>query len=167
MKNIKLVRIDFRLIHGQVVTKWKNLVSATQIIIVDDKLAKDEFLSDIYVMAAPPDVAVEVISQQAFIDNAQAGQYDDGKNNALVLFKSIQTLRNVIDNGVTFTEVQIGGLGGGVNRKSVTNGISVDRQDIDDLNAIHAKQVAIYFQVTPEEVRLTLDKAVAKVGSPL
>ncbi|MDQ4976588.1 PTS sugar transporter subunit IIB [Klebsiella pneumoniae] len=37
MNNIKLVRIDFRLIHGQVITKWRNIISATEIVIVDDK----------------------------------------------------------------------------------------------------------------------------------
>lgn len=165
MKNIKLVRIDFRLIHGQVVTKWKNIISAQKIIIVDDKLSKDEFLSDIYVMAAPPDVSVEVLAEETFINNVASGQYDDGKTNILLLFKSISTLRRVIDNGVPFSEVQIGGLGGGVNRKSVTNGISIDNQDFDDLRAIQAKNVSVYFQVTPEEVKLTLDKALAKVGS--
>lgn len=163
MKNIKLVRIDFRLIHGQVITKWRNIISANKIIIVDDKLSTDPFLSDIYVMAAPPDITVDVLSEVKFIENAQKNQYDDGKTNILVLFKSIGNLRKVIDKDIIFPEVQIGGLGGGVNRKSVVNGISIDKQDLDDLKAIQKKNIFVYFQVTPEEVKLTLDKALSKV----
>jgi len=165
MKNIKLVRVDFRLIHGQVVTKWRNIVAAKKIIIVDDKLSVDPFLSDIYVMAAPPDVSVDVLSQSAFIDNSQTGVYDDGKTNTLVLFKSINNLRKTVDAGIKFNEVQIGGLGGGVNRKPVVNGISIDNQDLDDLKVIQENNISVYFQVTPEEAKLTLDKALAKIGS--
>ena len=36
MEGIKLVRIDFRLIHGQVITKWSNKISATRIVVVND-----------------------------------------------------------------------------------------------------------------------------------
>lgn len=50
MEGIKLVRIDFRLIHGQVITKWSNKISATRIVVVNDALSKDEFMADIYVM---------------------------------------------------------------------------------------------------------------------
>lgn len=62
MEGIKLVRIDFRLIHGQVITKWSNKISATRIVVVNDALSKDEFMADIYVMAAPPGMTVDVIS---------------------------------------------------------------------------------------------------------
>lgn len=40
MEGIKLVRIDFRLIHGQVITKWSNKISATRIVVVNDALSK-------------------------------------------------------------------------------------------------------------------------------
>ncbi len=164
MQNIKLVRVDFRLIHGQVITKWRNIISATEIIIVDDKLSKDHFLSDIYVMAAPPGIKVHVLSEDDFFNKANQDVYADGKENALILFKSIANVRNTIERGIHFPEIQIGGLGGGVNRRSVVNGISIDNQDLDDLKYIQSKDVSIYFQVTPEEVKLTLEKAIAKLG---
>ena len=56
MADINLVRIDFRLIHGQVVTKWVKQANANRIIIVNDMLAKDEFLASVYKMAAPSNV---------------------------------------------------------------------------------------------------------------
>jgi D-glucosaminate-specific PTS system IIB component len=60
MANIKLTRVDFRLIHGQVITKWCNQVSANRIVIIDDALYNDSFMRSIYEMAAPPNIAVEV-----------------------------------------------------------------------------------------------------------
>ena len=43
---ISLVRIDDRLIHGQVVTQWVSRVKANKIIVVDDGVAKDPFYDD-------------------------------------------------------------------------------------------------------------------------
>ncbi|QIQ21697.1 PTS sugar transporter subunit IIB [Zophobihabitans entericus] len=164
MKNIKLVRVDFRLIHGQVITKWKNIIAANQIIIVDDKLAKDPFLSDIYVMAAPPDVAVHVLPEDDFVAKVQQGTFDDGSSNVLILFKSIGNVRRIVEKGVPFSELQIGGLGGGENRKTVVTGVSIDTNDLEDLKFMQSKNVNVHFQVTPEEAKVGLDKAISKLG---
>ena len=39
---IKLVRLDYRLLHGQVVFSWTGHVGAQRIIVVDDDAANDE-----------------------------------------------------------------------------------------------------------------------------
>ena len=124
MEGIKLVRIDFRLIHGQVITKWSNKISATRIVVVNDALSKDEFMADIYVMAAPPGMTVDVISIDDFVANANGGEYDKG--NVLVLFRGIEDCKSVVDKGIIFKQVQIGGLGSGNGRTSVVKGISID-----------------------------------------
>lgn len=45
---IGLIRVDSRLIHGQVITKWLNYSKANVIVVVDDELSKDSFMSEIY-----------------------------------------------------------------------------------------------------------------------
>lgn len=39
---IKLVRIDHRLLHGQVVFSWTKSLGISRIIVVDDETANDE-----------------------------------------------------------------------------------------------------------------------------
>ena len=58
MGNIVLTRVDSRLIHGQVMTKWVNQVQANKIVVVSDELAADEFMRSIYLMSAPTGVEV-------------------------------------------------------------------------------------------------------------
>lgn len=48
MAEIKLVRVDYRLIHGQVVARWLKVCPVRRIVLVDDVLGSDEFMSDIY-----------------------------------------------------------------------------------------------------------------------
>ena len=55
-------RIDYRLIHGQVITKWLKQCGANRIIIIDDTLSKDAFLGQVYKMAAPTGVQVDIVS---------------------------------------------------------------------------------------------------------
>ena len=44
---IVLVRIDDRLIHGQVMTSWLNYASANKIMIIDDEVANDAFMKSV------------------------------------------------------------------------------------------------------------------------
>ena len=50
MANIVLCRIDSRLIHGQVVTKWVGQSQANRIAVVSDELDADPFMKNIYLM---------------------------------------------------------------------------------------------------------------------
>ena len=161
MDGIKLVRVDFRLIHGQVITKWSNTISAKEIVVVNDQLFKDEYMAEIYIMAAPPGMKVNVLPVKDFVDKAGSGAYNSG--NVTVLFKNIKDARDVVDLGIQFKQVQIGGLGSGNGRTSVVKGISIDIEDVNNLTAIQESGAEVAFQVTPEEQKLSLDKAVKKV----
>jgi PTS system mannose-specific IIB component len=50
---LRLVRIDDRLIHGQVVAVWLRAIGAHRIVIVDDRTAADAFLKELSILAAP------------------------------------------------------------------------------------------------------------------
>lgn len=161
LEGVKLVRIDYRLIHGQVITKWRNTVSMNQIVVINDELANDDFMADIYAMAAPPGVEVKVVEKATFVADAKSGVYDSG--GTLVLFKSIADAAAVVAEGINFKQVQVGGLGSGDGRTPVVKGISVDAADIEQLSQIAATGAEVTFQVQPEEPCVTLEKAKAKV----
>ena len=40
---IKAVRVDHRLVHGQVAFTWTHYLAVSRIIVIDDKAANDEF----------------------------------------------------------------------------------------------------------------------------
>ena len=53
---IVLVRIDDRLIHGQVMTSWLNYTSANKIMIIDDEVANDAFMKSVLKTCVPANV---------------------------------------------------------------------------------------------------------------
>ena len=60
--NILLSRIDERLIHGQVMTRWITGLYITRIILIDDAIAKDDFMVDVLLLSAPVGVDVQVMT---------------------------------------------------------------------------------------------------------
>ena len=60
MENLKLTRIDFRLIHGQVMTRWVAKYEIESIVVIDDRSAKSPILKKILLGAAPAGVKVLV-----------------------------------------------------------------------------------------------------------
>jgi D-glucosaminate-specific PTS system IIB component len=144
-----------------VITKWSNTISVTRIIVVNDELASDEFMADVYRMAAPPMIDVDVIAIDQFVADAAAGAYATG--NVMVLFRGIDDALAVIQRGVALPHVQIGGLGSGGGKITVVKGIAIDMADADKLTAIQDAGAPVTFQVTPEEPRLDLQSAIRKV----
>lgn len=163
MAEIKLFRIDFRLIHGQVITKWIKQVPISRIVIVDDTLADDEFMADIYRMAAPPDIAVEVYSKSSAVEAWNKDKMGDG--NIMVLVRDVKTTLWLKQNGFGMDEVQVGGLGGSSGRVVVCPAITLDAQDAQDLAEIEKLGCKVYLHVLPAEPRMELGKALDKFNS--
>ncbi|QNN59869.1 PTS sugar transporter subunit IIB [Erysipelothrix inopinata] len=69
---IKWIRIDDRLIHGQVATSWLRHINAEQVICISDKAAANPVQVKVLQMAAP-DLKVHVFGVDKFISifNAQ------------------------------------------------------------------------------------------------
>ena len=86
MANIVLSRVDSRLIHGQVITKWIKQYPAKRIMIIDDELAKDSFMAEIYMMAAPTGIKVEIVSVESAGKKLQ-----ETDENVFILYKTIGT----------------------------------------------------------------------------
>ena len=68
MENVLLTRVDDRLIHGQVMTAWMKRLPAKEIMVIDNKIAKDEFMIkgfidqgiDVKIQVIPDDKVVNV-----------------------------------------------------------------------------------------------------------
>ncbi|MBP3039033.1 PTS sugar transporter subunit IIB [Bacillaceae bacterium Marseille-Q3522] len=161
MADIKLIRIDFRLIHGQVITRWLKQTNANRIIVIDNNLAKDPFMSQVYVMAAPPGVNVEMMSTDEAADSWKKNQLGNGK--ILILFKTVATALEASEKGIPLAKIQVGGLGAGPGRKVVFNQITLNQEDADKLKKLQEAGTEVIFQTVPEETPAGLDKILKKL----
>lgn len=160
MYNIKLVRLDFRLIHGQVIAKWFGQIMGNEIVIIDDDLSQDSFMASIYEMSAPVDSKVHVYSVEDAVKKVEDGTFASGK--VLVLFKNVDQVFKAVEKGFKIDELQIGGLGSAPGRINVYGPITLDDHDVSLLKKIADQGTNIYLQQVPEEAKMTFSKVLEK-----
>ncbi len=149
MASVALVRVDDRLIHGQVVVKWLRYLDADEIWIVDDQLSADGFLQSILRLAAPPGVRVEVAAAH---DSARlVARASEQGHHILLLVKSPQTALVLYEQGLRFGELNVGGLGAGPNTTRVYKSVSLSPAQLAWLRRLQEYGVRVYFQMVPEE----------------
>ncbi len=144
-----LVRIDDRLIHGQVVAVWCKHQPFSRIVIVDDGVAADPFMQEVLRLAAPPGLPVEVYS---VADGIQALRADaPNRRTTLVLLKSPHTAKQLYDGGVEYHALNIGGIGNAPGRKNIFKNIAVSEEEMRILRDLHDRGVAITLLTVPGE----------------
>ena len=93
------VRIDERLIHGQVAGIWTNTLNTQRIIVANDKAAENPIDKASLRMAAPSTVRLSVITVEAAAKNITSGKYGDQR--IFLIFKNPTDVNKFLDdNGV-------------------------------------------------------------------
>ena len=103
---IKWIRIDDRLIHGQVATSWLRHVNAQQIICVDDAAAGNPIQVQVLKMAAP-DLVVHVFGVEKFIDVYKGNPIK--RSTFLMLGSTVDALK-LKEGGVPIDHINYGGM---------------------------------------------------------
>lgn len=160
MNNIVMSRVDARLVHGQIAVRWSKVTHAEQIIVVDDKTAKDDFLSEVLLLAAPP--GIETIIK--FVDDAVATYTGEGfgSKNTILIFPNVETAKRSWDAGIKFESLNVGQQPKAPGRIRVNNTVQLSQQDINDLKEMDAAGIDIYFHPTPEDLKTDLSTVVRR-----
>lgn len=142
-----LVRIDDRLIHGQVVALWVKHLQAKRIVIVDDQVAKDVFLQTVLRGAAPPGISVEVATLETA---SQALDRPEGeRSKTIVLMKGPKAALALRKAGVVFDTLNVGGMGAGPGRKPFYRNISATPEELDIFRQLDEQGVTAQIQIEP------------------
>lgn len=159
MGKIALARVDDRLIHGQVMTAWVGHVGANEILIVDDAVAKDDFLSMVITAAAPKNLKATAVTVDFAVDRLSNG-FEEGEDGAklILLAKEPSTFLEMVKRGVPIKEVDLGGMGSTPNRTRLYRNISASEEDRAALRELQASGIEVYIQVVPNSERVELSK---------
>ena len=152
MENLQLVRIDDRLIHGQVMTAWMKTLPAQEIIVVDDRVAKDEFMLFVLQNAAPKGVKVVALSEEDAVKRLQEGL----KVPSYILAKSPVSLKRLVEAGIDIKAVNIGGMGMRQGRTVIYKNVSADEEERACIREFLEKGIDVAIQIIPSEKRFEL-----------
>lgn len=147
MKNLLLLRVDDRLIHGQVMTAWLKTLPAKQILVVDNGVAADDFMRAVIEMAAPDKVDVKIYNE----DQAAKIFKDGLEDPSIVLVKTPLTVKRLVEQGIEFPEVNIGGVGMAPGKKKFYKNISLSADERLSLKEFIEKMMKVFIQIIPSE----------------
>lgn len=154
--SLSLVRVDDRLIHGQVVLMWSKVRQGDAIILlVDDALGSDSFLKEVFLNAG------NAIGKKVYIftvDQAleKIPKAVVGKKHYYVISKKIEQLYQLSKHGIDFgDEIIFGTASKAEGTRKVYNNIYLSEDDIQHCDELAQKGIKIQFKLIPDEQGLS------------
>ena len=105
---ISMIRIDERLIHGQVTMGWARTSSANLILAVNDVVANDQFQKKLMMMAAPVGVTIEIYSVAEVVEKLNANTWPNAT--ILLLLRNPIDMVRLTEMGIKINKINVGGV---------------------------------------------------------
>ena len=154
---VVLSRIDERLVHGQVIASWAKQLAIKRILVIDDKLANDSFMSDVLAMAAPTGVVVKCIStEDAF--NELTTNVDEV--NTMLLFKGVDCCLKLVKLGYVMQRLNVGNMGSGPSRKGITKRVFMSDEEVSMVKELISLDVFVYLQMLSSDNEVNIIKQI-------
>jgi mannose/fructose/N-acetylgalactosamine-specific phosphotransferase system component IIB len=142
-----LVRVDDRLLHGQVAVGWAASLKPARIYVVDDEAAASPWEVTLYKGSAPATADVQVLPLAAF-----ASVWDEGRVDAprsFVLLRSPEAALALLDAGVPFASLNVGGMRHRDGAREVLPYVWLRPEDEQALRELAARGVALVARDLP------------------
>lgn len=149
------VRVDDRLIHGQVVTQWVKVFKAQRIVVIDSNVAKDKMQKSVLKFAAPPDIKVSIFSVDKAVEEWKKNEF--GNKNVFVLFRDVKQIMECHEKGLHFDEISIGQMAIINDRKQVYKQLGLDESEAQTLLDVEKTGTKMYFQMQPTDKKESLE----------
>jgi PTS system mannose-specific IIB component len=159
--DISLVRVDNRLVHGQILEAWIPYVNADCIVVVDDLSASDIFRETVIRMAVPREIDVLIMGVDEFAKTIQFHQGTGHKT--IVLFGAVAPARKAFELGFRFNKLNIGNIHNSTYTICCTPSVLLSQDDIRDVMFLRDSGVRTELRRVPREKPLDFFDTVRSV----
>lgn len=143
------IRIDERLIHGQVAAYWTAMLKATRIVVIDDFAAKDQIQKMALKMATPKGVKLSILTVPTASKNLQEGKYEGDR--VFVIARNPKTLVRAWDEGFHFKTVNVGNMSEKFGSVQVRRTVGVTKEDVESFRKLVDHGVKLTAQMIPTD----------------
>lgn len=143
------VRIDDRLIHGQVAMIWTHSLGATRIMVVDDEASRSDLIKMSLKLATPNGISLSVLTVQKAAERNKQGVYDGQR--VLLIIKTPGKLIDLIKQGVSITEANLGNLSSKPTKLELSERLSLSSKDVEDCKALMSKGILLTKRLLPTD----------------
>lgn len=148
---IKMIRVDYRLLHGQVAVSWTSTLGADALLLVSDTVRDDPLRMETLRLAKPAGIKVVVKSTADAIEVLRSGVTDKYK-----LFVVCETVQNAaaIVKAFNVKQLNLGNIAFADNKVKLSNAIYVDENESASLKEMVDAGVDVFVQMVPTEKKV-------------
>lgn len=141
------LRVDDRLVHGQVVTAWLKQLKAKVIIAVDDTAANNTIIAKALKMATPKGVELLVVT----VEEGAKVIKEHNESDVMVITKSPVNAKVLVEANPQYQwTVNVGNVGMAPGRKKICQTVHLDEDNYAAVSLLKAlNNVELYMQTVP------------------
>jgi PTS system mannose-specific IIB component len=147
--SLSLIRIDNRLVHGQILETWVPFIGASHIVIVSDEVVGDLFREAVIRMVVPQQIETHIYSVGEFSRGSTYQPYLEEKS--IILFASIDDLLRAYRLGFRFESLNIGNAHANNGAYRPMPSISLSENDMKGLFLLAEAGVRIELRSVPKD----------------
>lgn len=159
-----LWRIDDRLIHGQVATRWTKETGVKRIIVVNDNVVKDKTRATMLKQAVPPGVTAHVVSVDKMMRVYNNPEYAGEK--VMLLFTNPTDALELVRRGVPIQSINIGGMAYKEGRVMLDMSVSVDEKDIEAFKELDSRGIELEVRKVASDKKVPVLQLIAEKYKP-
>lgn len=144
MAEIVFVRIDDRLLHGQVARSWVKEEGANLIVVANDRVAEDRDTQKLMNIATPLYADSRFLSVENLIEKIKEDH--EGKK-VLILVEGPEDALKLLNAGLDIKEINVGNMRELPGKEKVIDDVFVDAEDRANFKKIHDKGVKLDLRI--------------------
>lgn len=151
---INLIRIDERLLHGQVAYAWTRHLGINCILVANDQVVNNELSKISLNLAKPADVDLIVKNINDSITFLKGNESKELK--ILVIINNTNDAVKLAENIAEIKEINIGGMKMRPGKKMLTHSVAVDENDINNIKRLIDMKIEVEICQVPTEKKKML-----------
>lgn len=157
---ISFVRVDNRLIHGQVVEAWLPYLKVSRVVVADDEAASSPLIRAAMGLAVSSTIDVQIapMGEVDFPKLAEDGQ------KTLVLVRDVQSVLDARSRGLQVGHLNLGNVHYASGRRQVSPSVFLTQDEVKALEALAEGGAEIEIRGVPTEKPLTLPEIEQRFG---
>lgn len=148
---IKLLRIDHRLLHGQVAFSWTKFLESDCILVASDALMKDELKMNAIRMAKPTGIKLVMKNMEDSIKALNSGVTD--KYKLFIIVESVEDAYQLATQVESIQSINIGGMKQMDGRRQISKAVFISEEDEKMLRELHDKGLELEVRLVPSDTK--------------
>ncbi|SKA71864.1 PTS sugar transporter subunit IIB [Desulfobaculum bizertense] len=145
------VRVDNRLVHGQIIETWLPFTKSRWLLVANDALASDDLRQEIMGLAIPHGIETRFVAVEGLPNLVRELFGTEAEPDALILFANCEDARRAHEHGLGMATLNLGNLHYGPGKEQLCAHVALSDEDCQCLGYFASSGVELDFRCIPSE----------------